>query len=173
MTIFVSVSIAAAINLTGWRLFNSEGKQVFEITEFEDGDPNLTYSNITRKYEITMNEIQKDIPKGELKYFIAADIYEEVGGIALTMILNAEEIESVVEIPVELRESLHLRDELPNQLLIKSGSMYYKLPNRDLNLAEEMYKEAKEKGLAYITRDGKLTTHISSIDLHYESKSKK
>lgn len=173
LTIFVSVSIAAAINISGWKLFNSEGKQVFEINKFEEDDPNLKYSELMVKHDAVMNKIKKNIPKGEFRYFLAVDIYEEVGEIALTMLSNAEEIENVMQIPAELRGSLHLKDELPNQLLFQTGSMYFELPNHDPNIAGEMYREAKEKGLEYITRDGKLTTNISNMDLRYEKKSEK
>lgn len=173
LTIFVSVSIAAAMNITGWKLFNSEGKQVFEINKFEEDDPHLKYSQLMAKYDGVKEKIKKDIPKGEFKYFLAVEVYEKVGLNALSMILNAEEIESVKQIPTDLRKSLHLNDELPNQLFFQTGLMYYEIPNRELNLAEEMYREAKEKGLEYITKDGKLTTNITDMDLRYEKKSEK
>lgn len=117
-----------------------------------------------------MEEIQKDIPNGQFKYFFVKEAYEELGGYALTMLLNGEEIENVEQLPADIRELLHLKNEIQSDLVLKAGTMYYDVPKSNVNLSEEMYKEAKEKNLEYIIKDGILTTDISSIILNYESK---
>lgn len=172
LTACISVSIAAAVNYTGWKFFDSEGNQVFEVRTMteEEVEPNRTYSEIYSKYEEVMEEIQKDIPKGQFKYFLVKEAYEEIGGYALTMLINGEKIENVEQLPADIREFLHLKNEIPSDLVLKAGTMYYDVPKSNANLSEDMYKEAKEKNLEYIIKDGKLTTEVSDINLHYESK---
>ncbi|WP_102274671.1 hypothetical protein [Cytobacillus massiliigabonensis] len=172
LTVCLSVSIAAAVNYTGWKFFDSEGNQVFEVRTMteEEAEPNRTYNETYKKYKDVMEEIQKDIPKGQFKYFFVKEAYEEIGEYALTMLLNGEEIENVEQIPTDIREFLYLKNEILSDLVLKTGTMYYDIPKSDVNLSEEMYKEAKEKNLEYIIKDGILTTDISSIILHYESK---
>lgn len=178
LTIFVSVSIAAAaIHFTGWKFVNSDGKQIFEMKEMtdEEAEPHHTYDEVMAKYRSVKDEIRRDTPDGKFTYFLPVDAYEKIGVSALTMIYNGKEVESVTEIPNDIREFLHLKDELQNKLVFQSGTWYYEIPTeRDsIKLAEEMYKEAKEKNLEYMTRQGDLTSDLSHLTLHYESKSNK
>ncbi|MEH7124398.1 hypothetical protein V7127_14325 [Bacillus sp. JJ1773] len=172
LTVSISVSIAAAMHFTEWKFLNSEGKQVFEMKTMteEEAEPHHKYDEIYRKYRTVMDEIKKDIPKGQFKYFLTVEGYEEIGGSGLTMLYNGEEVKSVTQIPYDIREFLHLKDELQNELVLKSGLIYYEIPNTKVDLAEEMYKEAKENNLSYIIKDGNLTSDISNLFLHYESK---
>jgi len=176
LTIFVSVSIAAAaIHFTGWKFFNSDGKQIFEMKEMtdEEAEPHHRYDEVMAKYRSVKEEIRRDIPDGKFIHFLPVDAYEEIGVSALTGIFKGKEVESVTEIPNGIKEFLHLKDELLNKLVLQSGNLYYEFPTeRDsIKLAEEMYTEAKEKNLEYVTREGELTSDLSDLTLHYESKS--
>ena len=176
LTIFVSVSIAAAaIHFTGWKFFNADGNQIFEMNEMTDEEalPHHTYDEVMAKYRSVMEEVRQDTPYGKFTYFLAVDAYEKIGISALTMIYKGKEIESVTEIPNDIKEFFHLKDELQNKLVLQSGTLYYEIPReRDsIKLAEEMYKEAKEKNIEYMTREGDLTSELSHLTLHYESKS--
>lgn len=174
LTVSITISIASAMHFTGWKLFNSEGKQVFEIKTMkeEEADPHHKYDEIYSKYRNVMDEIKKEIPKGKFKYFLTVEGYEEIGETGLTMLYNGEEFKSVTKIPDDIREFLHLKDDLlKNNLVLTSGTVYYEIPSSDVNLASEMYKEAKRNNLEFIVRDGVLTTDISDIDLRYENKS--
>ncbi|MFE8695563.1 hypothetical protein ACFYKT_04220 [Cytobacillus sp. FJAT-53684] len=172
LTICISVSIAAAVNYTGWKLFDSEGNEVFEMRTMTEEElaPNHIYNQMYRDYEGIMEEVKKGLPKGQLKYFLVTEAYEEIGEYALTMLLNEEKIENVEQIPADISGFLHLKNEIQSDLVLKTGTMSYKIPESNIHLAEEMYKEAKEKNLDYIAKDGVLTTEVSSISLHYESK---
>jgi len=176
LTIFVSVSIAAAaIHFTGWKFFNSDGKQIFEMKEMtdEEAEPHHRYDEIMEKYRSVINEIRQDIPQGKFRYFLPTDGYEKIGLTVLTMLYNGKEVESVTEIPLEIKEFLHLKDELQDKLVFQSGIMYYETQTEidHIKLAEVMYTEAKEKNLEYITREGELSSDLSDLTLHYESKS--
>lgn len=174
LTVCISVSIAAAVNYTGWKFFDSEGNQVFEVRTMteEEAEPHHTYDEIYRKYRPTMVEIQQEIPKGEFKYFLAVDGYEEIGESALTSLYNGEEIKSVENLPTDIKEFLNLKNDLQdNNLILTSGFIYYETPDTDKKLAEDMYKEAKKNNLKFIVKDGVLTSTISSLDLRYENKS--
>lgn len=172
LTIFISVSIAAAMHLKEWKFFNSEGKQVFEMKTMteEEAEPHHKYDEIYRKYSTVMEKIRKEIPKGKFKYFLTVEGYEEIEGSGLTMLYNGEEINSVTQIPEDIRGYLNLKDELQGELVLKSGKIYYEIPSSNADLAEEMYREAKENNLEYIVKDGILTADISQFELHYESK---
>ncbi|MEH7391335.1 hypothetical protein, partial [Bacillus sp. JJ1474] len=142
LTVSISVSIAAAMHFTEWKFYNSEGKQVFEMKTMteEEAEPHHKYDEIYRKYRTVMDEIKKDIPKGQFKYFLAVEGYEEIGGSGLTMLYNEEEIRSVTQIPDDIRGFLHLKNELQdNNLALISGTLYYDTPRSDVNLADEMY----------------------------------
>ncbi|MED3551154.1 hypothetical protein [Cytobacillus praedii] len=174
LTVCISVSIAAAVNYTGWKFFDSEGNQVFEVRTMteEEAEPHHTYDEIYRKYRPTMAEIQQDIPKGEFKYFLAVDGYEEIGKSALTSLYNGEEIKSVENLPTDIKEFLHLKNDLrDNNLVFTSGFIYYETPDTDEKIAEEMYEEAKKNNLKFIVKDGVLPSNISILDLRYENKS--
>ncbi|MFO1443594.1 hypothetical protein KDN24_10295 [Bacillus sp. Bva_UNVM-123] len=178
LTIFASVSIAtAAIHFTGWKFFSSDGKQIFEMNEMtdEEAEPHHKYDEVMAKYRSVKDKISQDIPLGKFNYFLPVDAYEKIGVSALTALYSGKELKSVTEIPIDIKEFLHLKDELQNKLELQSGTMYYEVPTeRDhLKLAEEMYKEAKEKNLEYITREGTLTADLSNLTLHYESESTK
>lgn len=174
LTIFISVSIVAAMHFTEWKFFNSDGKQVFEMKTMteEEAEPHESYDEIHAKYETIKNEIRENLQKGEFKYFLSVEGYEKIGVSALTRIFKGEEIETVIQIPNDMREFLHLKDGLQNKYALEEGTIYYEGPDDEvLELAEKMYKEAKEKNLDYIEKEGKLTSDISEVNLRYESKS--
>lgn len=172
LTVCISVSIAAAVNYTGWKLFDFEGNEVFEMRTMTEEElaPNHIYNKMYRDYKDIMEEVKKELPKGQFKYFLVTEAYEEIGEYALTMLLNEEKIENVEQIPADISGFLHLKNEIQSDLVLKTGTMFYKIPESNIHLAEEMYKEAKEKNLDYIAKDGVLTADISSISLQYESK---
>ena len=51
LTLFITVSIATAMQFTGWKFFDSEGKQVFEMTTMseEEAEPHWQYDWINAK----------------------------------------------------------------------------------------------------------------------------
>ncbi|QED48522.1 hypothetical protein [Cytobacillus dafuensis] len=177
LTLFISVSIAAAMHFTGWKFFNSDGKQVFEMNTMteEEAKPHHTFDEIYAEHRDVMDEIRENLQKGEFKYFLSVEGYEKIGVSALTMIYKGEEIKTVTQIPNDMREFLNLKDELQNKYILEEGMLYYELPWTDsIKLAKDMYKEAKEKNLEYIEKAGKRTsdiTDISNMYLHYTTKS--
>ncbi|MFF2755768.1 hypothetical protein ACFVR1_18910 [Psychrobacillus sp. NPDC058041] len=193
LSIFFTASIATAMQYTGWRLFNSEGKQVFEMKTMtqEEAAPHRKYDEVMKKYRWITNNLQETMPKGKIKYFLAVDGYEELGLTALAMIFKGEEIASVSQIPLEFKGSLLLNDDIQipeevkgslffdneslNKYVLTEGKIYYKTPNLGVGefeaLSEEMYKEAKENNVEYTIREGWLTDDISEVSLMYnESK---
>lgn len=177
LTLFVTVSIATAMQFTGWTLFNSEGKQVFEMTTMsnEEAEPHWQYDWINKKYRVAMENSKSTILEGDFKYFLTVEGYEKIGTTALAMLMNANQIDSVTQIPTEFKKSLLLKDNIQNKYELIVGTISY-YPQHNVDeipaLAEEMYAEARKSDVKYIERDGVLSSEISTVELWYGNKNK-
>ncbi|WP_313892937.1 hypothetical protein [Psychrobacillus sp.] len=188
LSICVTASIATAMNYTGWKLFNAEGQEVFEMKTMseEEEAPHRKYDEVMEKYRVIKEKLS-DMPKGKFRYFLAVDGYEELGmygGYGLTMLHNGEKIDSVMQIPKELKELLLLKEDLQvpeevkeslyfegigeDKLVLTEGTIYYNFPAIEVDgLAKDMYAEAKENNVEYIVREGTLTDDIREVKLLY------
>jgi hypothetical protein len=177
LTLFITVSIATAMQFTGWKFFDSEGKQVFEITTMseEEAEPHWQYDWINAKYRVAMKNSKSTIPEGKFKYFLTVEGYEKIGTTALAMLMNATKIDSVAQIPNDFKKTLFLKDNLQENYQLTEGAISY-YPQHDVEgipaLAEEMYAEARNSDAKYIEKDGVLSSKISTIELWYGNKSK-
>lgn len=168
LTLFIAASVVAAVQFSGWKLFDAEGKQVYEMEVWENPDPGDKYSKMDAKYRKIMDEVKSTIPTGEFKYFLIVEGHEDPDISGLSYLMNGVKITSVAEIPQDFRDSLHLEDMLQNEYTLKEGTLYYELPDHVENIDEEIYMEAKENNMPYGVRDGILTDKISSVELKYD-----
>lgn len=177
LTLFITVSIATAMQFTGWKFFDSEGKQVFEMTTMskEEAEPHWQYDWINKKYRVAIKNSKSTILEGEFKYFLTVEGYEKIGTTALAMLMNTNKINSVAQIPNNFKKSLFLKDNLQNKYELTEGAISY-YPQHDVDgipaLAEEMYAEARKSNAKYIEKDGVLSSKISTVNLWYGSKDK-
>ena len=178
LSIFVTASIATAMNYTGWKLFNDEGKQLFEIKTMRE-EEEVFHKGVDYTYnrnENIIDSIKQTIPDGEFKYFLEVKGYEDVGSTSVLYLMNANEVKSVTQIPKEISESFLLKDVIHDKFILTEGTVSYDPLPRDHDVAKreamnkELYEEAKEKNLPYITKDGTLTSEISYVNLGYNNK---
>jgi len=177
LTLFITVSIATAMQFTGWKFFDSEGKQVFEMTTMskEEAEPHWQYDLINAKYRVAMENSKSTIPEGKFKYFLTVEGYEKIGTTALAMLMNATKIDSVAQIPNDFKKSFFLKDNIQKKYELTLGAITY-YPQHDIDgvpaLAEEMYDEARKSDAKYIEKDGILSSKISTVELWYGNKNK-
>ncbi|KAA0964876.1 hypothetical protein FQ087_00660 [Sporosarcina sp. ANT_H38] len=176
ITLFITVSIATAMQFTGWKFFDSEGKQVYEMTTMseEEAAPHRQYDWINKKYRVAIENSKSTIPEGKFRYFLTVEGYEKIGTTALSILMNANQIDSVAQIPNDFKKSLLLNDNLLNIYELTNGEISY-YPQHDVEdiatIAEEMYSKAKENNVEYIEKEGVLSSDISYVGLNYSSKS--
>ncbi len=168
LTLFITASVVAAVQFNGWKLFDAEGEQIYEMEVWENPDPGDKYRKMSAKYDRIMDEVVSTIPKGEFKYFLIVEGHEDPDISGLYYLMNGEKIKSVAEIPQDIRDSLHLEDTLQNKYILKEGTLRYELPAHEENIDEELYREAKENNMPYGVRTGVLTDDISIVELRYD-----
>ncbi len=177
LTLFITASVVAAAQVGGWKLFNSEGKQVFELATMseKEAEPHFAFDRNNAKYRVEMDKVRSTIAEGEFKYFLTVEGYEEIGATAMALIMVNTEIGSVAQIPSEIIEHLHLKENLQNEYELTGGSIAY-YPQEDVEniaaIAKKMYLEAKENQVEFIEKTGTLSPEISNVFLSYANKNK-
>ncbi|MEH6943944.1 hypothetical protein [Bacillus sp. JJ722] len=177
VSLFVTVSIATAVQLTGLKFYNNKKEQIFEIEKMskESESEGHINDNLVKKNETIMERIEEEIPKGKFVYFLDVEGYEKIGLTSVALLMNPEKIKSVSQIPNTILKSIHLKDEFLEKYKLKEGSIHYRPSSykESKKVAEKLYLEAKEKNLPYITKEGNLTSKISNIWLTYTNNDKK
>ncbi len=79
-----------------------------------------------------MKNSKRTILEGENKYFLTVEGYEKIGTTALAMLMNANKIDSVAEIPNDFKKSLFLKDNLQNKYELTEGAISY-YPQHDVD----------------------------------------
>lgn len=176
-TIFITASIATAMELTGWRLFNNEGRQLLSVDTMAEQEAEK-YKDITKifaQYDATINDLKMNLPEGKFFYFLVVEAYEKYGLTSVHSYQNDYKIKSMADIPKEIKEKFHLNEDLLGTNGFSEGLLSYQQPDEKLEEAEQkfeaMYLEAKEKNVPYIIKEGtlQLTSEISSLSLRYNS----
>ncbi|MFJ7733231.1 hypothetical protein ACIQXF_15185 [Lysinibacillus sp. NPDC097231] len=176
-TIFITASIATAMELTGWQLFNNEGKQILTVDNMAEQEAEK-YNDIRKiftQYDATINELKANLPEGKFFYFLVVEAYEKYGLTSVHSYQNDLKINNINQIPMELKEKFHLSEDLLGANSFSEGSISYKQPDMELEEAERrnkaMYLEAKEKNVPYIVKEEtlKLTSEIASLSLKYHN----
>ncbi|WP_316572935.1 hypothetical protein [Neobacillus sp. YIM B06451] len=164
LSVFLTVSVAA-MQLTGFGLFNSNGEKIYEVLPMET-DKKFTENML--KYDLILEKIRKGIPEGEFVYFLPVDAYEELGLTTLLTLSNGTPINNMSDVPGEM-ESLSLHGSLLNKYNFSEGTIYYESPEAETeSIAEALYKEAKKNDLEYIIQEGTLSSNINFVELKYK-----
>ncbi|TGN33114.1 hypothetical protein [Lysinibacillus sp. S2017] len=166
LSVFITVSVAA-MQFTGFSLFNSNGEKIYEVLPSDELTAKFDKSML--KYQSIKEKIRKEIPEGEFVYFLPVDEYEELGFTTLLFLYNGATIHNLSEVPSEMNY-IHLYESLLNKYNFSEGTIYYEIPEVDSeSIAAELYKEAKKNDMEYIIQEGgKLTSNISSVELKYK-----
>lgn len=181
VTIFISlclvftVTVAAAVEFTGLTFFNKDKASVLEIKTMteEEMPPHLEADKIDKKNRALFRRLKKTIPPGKLLKFLDVEIYEESGSEFPNMftLYNKGQIDSVEQISSDFSGSLNLQNSLIDRYELKNGSIYYKIPQTDveelIKMAEEMVQQAKQDNKHYAVLEGDLLSEIDMIDLQY------
>ncbi|QFF99876.1 hypothetical protein PB01_14165 [Psychrobacillus glaciei] len=167
LSIFLTASIATAMQYTGWKLFNSEGEEIFVVKTMED-DEKKRVEYQSKNINI-QDKLNKAVPDGKFQYFLSVDEYEELGATILTWRSNGEKILTREKIPDFYKGSLVFPESLINNYTFTEGTVYYEIADHDPEVvAEEMYKEAKENNLKYITKEGEFSNNVDYVTLMYK-----
>ena len=166
LSVFITVSVAA-MQFTGFSLFNSNGEKIYEVLPSDEQTEKFDKSMV--KYHPIIEKIREEIPEGEFIYFLPVDEYEELGFTTLLFFANGVTIHNLSEVPNEMK-SIHLYESLLNKYNFSEGTIYYEIPEVDAeSIAAELYKEAKKNDMEYIIQEGgKLTSNISLVELKYK-----
>lgn len=171
LSLFVTASAATAMQFTGWKLFNGEEEQVYEIVPMEEDQHTDDYNYYSSKYRGMLDNKRKHIPEGKFVTFLPVDGYEDLGMTMMSWFSRGKEIKSVAELSGSLYDSLNLVDEgLLGKFNLVSGEVYYEYPEFDAEVvAKELYEEAIAQDKKFIYREEDLTDKIESIQLTYKA----
>lgn len=166
LSVFITASVATAMQFTGFSLFNSNGEKVYEVLSMGTSEE---FNDKLMKYERIIQNIKETIPEGKFVYFLPVDAYEELGFTTLLTLYNGTKIENLSAVPSEILESINLYDSILTKYNFSEGTIYYESPHAEIEfIAEEMYKEAKKNGLEYITQEGTLSSSLNFVELKYK-----
>lgn len=174
-TIFITATLATANELTGWRLFDNEGKQLLTVDSMIEDEAEMykDIREIIAPYETTIKDLKTALPEGKFFYFLAVEAYEKYGMTSVYAYQNDQPLKNINELPVEIIERFHLSDDLLGFNSFSRGVIIYKQPDMNLEEAisrnEAMYVEAKKNKAPYIIREDNLTTDIVSLNLTYNN----
>ncbi|MGY4797781.1 hypothetical protein ACVNNN_22890 [Lysinibacillus fusiformis] len=174
-TIFITATLATANELTGWRLFDNEGKQLLTVDSMIEDEAEMykDIREIIAPYETTIKDLKTALPEGKCFYFLAVEAYEKYGMTSVYAYQNDQPLKNINELPVEIRERFHLSEDLLGLNSFSGGVIIYKQPDMNLEEAisrnEAMYVDAKKKKAPYIIREENLTTDIASLNLTYNN----
>ncbi|MEG0473765.1 MAG: hypothetical protein RR588_15645 [Solibacillus sp.] len=171
--ITLSGTVVIAMEWTGLQFFNN-GKPVFEMVEMKDDEvaPNLTYRELVEKNGRLKERISKDIPEGKFVTFLDVELYETIGVTAVTNLFNYyKEYKDFSTMPLSFFEPLHFNERVNGTYEFKNAQYYYKLAEESWDTtiarAEEMYNEAMQLNVPYITREGTSSKEIDIVRLEY------
>ena len=174
LSVFLTASFATAMELTGWRLFNKEGKELLTIDTMteEEAAPHLEMDKIMSKNQVVIKNLESELPCGKFMYFLDVEAYEKFGITSVRLFQKEQQIKSIDQLPQDISNSFYLSDDLLGENSLFEGSIYYKQPNEPMEEKEQrykaMYEEAKQQNVPYIVADGDLTQQFSWLSLTYK-----
>ncbi|MBQ0138616.1 MAG: hypothetical protein KBT36_04910 [Kurthia sp.] len=174
VSLFAFATIGFAFETINWKFFNGEGEEIYNIQPIDeiDAERENERQRINRKYNSIRNDIKENLSDGKFAYFITTEGYE-FNPTLVDFIVDDQKIVSVTEIPSNLSNFLHLKDELLDAYTLSEGLIYYQFPEIDsTEKAEELYLKAKQEGVPYMVQEGDLTSEVSSLHLLYSHKEK-
>ena len=100
LSLFVAGGATTAMQYTGLKLFNSEGKQVYEINSFDDESVEETkkLDDYNAQYNSVLENKRKQIPDGKFVYFLSVEGYEQFGVNVLTIIQGDKKIKNILDL---------------------------------------------------------------------------
>lgn len=173
-SVFLTASFATAMELTGWRLFNNEGKELLTIDTMteEEAAPHLEMDKIMSKYQVVIKNLESELPRGKFIYFLDVEAYEKFGMTSVRLFQKEQQIQTIDQLPQEITNSFHLSADLLGENSLFAGSIYYEHPDEPMEEKEKrykvMYEEAKRQNVPYIVTQGDLTQQFSSLSLMYK-----
>lgn len=173
-SVFLTASFATAMELTGWRLFNNEGKEVLTIDTMteEEAAPHLEMDKIMSKYQVVIKNLESELPRGKFIYFLDVEAYEKFGITSVRLFQKEQQIKSIDQLPQDISNSFYLSDDLLGENSLFEGSINYEHPDEPMEEKEQrykaMYEEAKQRNVPYIVAQGDLTQQFSSLSLTYK-----
>lgn len=171
--ITLSGTVVIATEWTGLHFFNN-GKSIFEMAEMNEDEaaPHLEYSEMMRKNNSLIERLRKEIPEGKFLTFLDVEVYEALGITAQTYLSNYKEYKNYSSMPLAFFTPLNFNESLNGEYTFKNAQYYYRLPEENWDAtvarAEEMYNDALQKNVPYITREGELTNEIDQVSLTYQ-----
>lgn len=78
-TIFITATLTTANELSGWRLFDNEGKQLLTVDSMIEDEAEMykDIREIIAPYETTIKDLKTALPEGKFFYFLAVEAYEK------------------------------------------------------------------------------------------------
>jgi len=175
-SVFITASFATAMELTGWRIFNNEGKVLLKIDTMteEEAAPHLEMDKIMNKYQVVIKNLESELPRGKFIYFLAVEAYEKFGLTSVRLFQKEQQIQTIDQLPQEITNSFHLSDDLLGENSLFEGSISYEHPDEPMEEKEQrynnMYEEAKRQNVPYIVTQGDLTQQFNWLSLTYKHK---
>ncbi|MGE7021781.1 hypothetical protein [Solibacillus cecembensis] len=171
--ITLSGTVVIAMEWTGLHFFNN-GKSVFEMTEMNEDEAasHFSYDELMGKNRSLLDRIHKEVPEGKFITFLDVETYEALGISAVTNLINYKEFKSFSEMPLEFFAPLNFKESVNGTYLFENAQYYYEFPEESLDAiiarAEEMYKEALQLNVPYITKERELSNEIDQVRLDYQ-----
>ncbi|GLC89520.1 hypothetical protein [Lysinibacillus piscis] len=173
-SLFITASIATAMELRSWSIFNKEGKEVLSAGYMDVQEAEM-YEDIRKMYMRYKNEIEEltqTLPNGKFVTVLLVEAYEKYGLTSVYSSSKEHQIDQITQIPQMFREDLHLTDDLVGENSFVSGSIHYNLPERTIEeierAHEEMYRTAKQDNAPYSIRvEGEETPDVNGVYLTY------
>lgn len=171
--ITLSGTVVIAMEWTGLHFFNN-GKSVFEMEEMneEEAAPHSTYDELMRKNNGLIERLRNEIPEGKFLPFLDVEVYEALGITAQTYLSNQKEYKDFPSMPLAFFTPLNFSESLNGEYTFKNAQYLYQLPEESWDAivarAEEMYNEAVQQNVPYITKEGILSTEIDQVRLDYQ-----
>lgn len=173
-SVFLTASFATAMELTGWRLFNNEGKELLKIDTMpeEEVTPHFEMDKIMRKYQVVIQNLESELPRGKFIYFLDVEAYEKFGMTSVRLFQKEQQIKTTDQLPQDITNSFYLSDDLLGENSLLEGSINYEHPDEPMEEKERRYKamydEAKQQNVPYIVAQGDLTQQFSWLSLTYK-----
>ncbi|MDX8360410.1 hypothetical protein [Cytobacillus sp. IB215316] len=158
-------SVSVAAKLSGWTFVNSNNEELMEVSGYSD-QKSFTYDDV-------IEELTETIEPGEFQYFVAVDEYEQHGVTAITPIYKPSEYTDFQDLKEATGDEMILPTIFPETYQFVQATVTYggAWEGNIAELAENMYLEAKEQGLQYITRQVHHNSLVSEISIKYKKTS--